>query len=147
VTTFRADVRAGAYALLEAFVADYATANPALAPIRAYRTRPGQFGDRPLAYVGALDEDINHTGTTLYQRTLSPEFVFVWAPDADGLADIRDDLIDDFIGYAMARPHAVSNQTVTSPTRVRDVELELDGAFYPASIVTNGDTLALEGSL
>lgn len=143
MSTFRADVRAGAAQLLS----DFAAANTSL-NLTTYPVRPSAFGNRPLAYVGALDEAINHTGTSLYQRTLSPEFVFVWASSADRglLADVRDDCIDAFITYAMARPHAVSNLTVTTPTRVQDVELELDGAFYPASIVTNGDTLALEGS-
>ena len=142
MSTFRADVREGAYTLLTGFAAANTSFN-----LACYRTRPASFTNRPLAFVGALDETINHTGTTLYQRTLSPEFVFVWAPSADTeLADVRDDVIDAFITYAMARPHAVSNQTVTTPTRVQDVELELDGAFYPASIVTNGDTLAMEGS-
>jgi hypothetical protein len=143
VSTFRADVRDGAKALLDAFAAANASYN-----LATYRVRPAAFGNRPLAYVGAMDETINHTGQSLYQRTLSPEFVFVWASSADRLelADIRDDIVDAFITYAMARPHAVSNQTVTTPTRVQDVELELDGAFYPASIITHGDTLALEGS-
>lgn len=142
-TTFRADTRQGAYDLLAAFAA----ANPTFT-LACYRSRPAAFGDRPLAYVGDLDEQINHTGTSLYQRTLSPQFVFVWASSADRaeLADVRDDVVDAFIAYAMAHPHAISNRTVTTPTRVQDVELELDGAFYPASIVTNGDTLALEGS-
>lgn len=141
-TTFRSDVRGGAYALLTGFAA----ANPSFS-LSVYRSRPASFGDRPLAYVGGLDERINHTGTTLFQRTLNPELVFVWASSADQLelADIRDDLIDAFIAYAMARPHAISNTTVTAPTGVQDVELELDGAFYPASIVTN-DGLSLEGS-
>lgn len=144
MTTFRADARAGAYGLLTGFAAANASFG-----LSCYPYRPAAFGNRPLAYVGSLDEQINHTGTTLYQRTLSPEYVFVWAPASspDEIADVRDDVIDAFIGYAMARPHAVSNQTVSTPTRVQDVELELDGAFYPASIVTSGDTLALEGSL
>lgn len=142
-TTFRSDARAGAYALLVAFAA----ANPSFT-LACYRYRPVSFGNRPLAYVGSLDEVINHTGTSLFQRTLGVEYVFVWASSADAgeLADARDDVIDAFIAYGMANVHAISDRTVTSPTRVQDVELELDGAFYPASIVTSGDTLALEGS-
>ena len=58
--------------------------------------------------------------------------------------DAMDDLVDAFITYANARPHAVSNQTVCVPTAVEDVELEAEGTFYPAAIVTFG-TIALEG--
>lgn len=144
-TTFRADVRAGGYGLLTGFVA----ANPTY-HIAAYRYRPDQFGDRPLAFVQINGETINHTGTTLFQRTMSGfSVVFVWASGADHkeLGAIRDVVIDAFVTYGMAHVHAISNQTVTSPTGVEDVELEMDGAFYPASIVTFGDTLSLEGSL
>lgn len=56
-------------------------------------------------------------------------------------------MIDAFLDYASARPHAITNSTVTSPTAVEDVELEMDGAAYPASIVTFGETLILEGRL
>jgi hypothetical protein len=144
VTTFRADVRTGALGLLTGFAAANTGYN-----LACYAYRPAAFGNRPLAYVDSLDETINHTGTTLYQRTLDGfQLVFVWAPQTspDEIAPVRDQIIDAYIGYAMARPHAISNFTVTSPTRVQEVELELDGAFYPASIVTHGDTLALEGS-
>ena len=141
-TTFRSDVRAGAYALLTAFAA----ANPSYA-LSVFRTRPAAFGDRPLAFVGGLDETIIHTGNTLYQRNLNPELVFVWASSADALelADVRDDLIDGLVGYMATRLSATAVQTRAFPTRVQDVELELDGAFYPASIVTI-DGLSLEGS-
>lgn len=145
MSTFRADVRAGGLGLLTGFAAANTSYDLSVWPYR-----PAAFGDRPLAYVGDLDETINHTGTTLYQRVIDGfQLVFVWAPQTspDEIAPVRDAIVDAYITYAMARPHAISNQTVTAPTRVQDVELELDGAFYPASIVTHGDTLALEGSV
>ena len=139
-TTFRSDVVAGYYAMLTGFAA----ANPTMLE-HAYRTRPRSFSDRPLAFVGPRNESIAHTQGTR-QRTMTPTIVFVWAwNDEQETADIRDDLIDAFLDYATARPHAVSNQTVTSPTGVEDVELEMDGAPYPASIVSFGETLILEG--
>jgi len=144
-TTFRADTRDGALIHLQGFAAANTSFN-----LSVYPNRPNAFGNRPLAYVLLGSEDINHTGTTLYQRLMTGfQFVFVWASSADQaeLAPIRDDVIDAFITYGMAHVHLVSNQTVSTPTRVEDVELELDGAFYPASIVTHGDTLALQGSL
>lgn len=144
-TTFRADTRDGAYAHLVAFSA----ANPTFT-LAVYPNQPSAFGDRPLAYVQLGAETINHTGTTLYQRLMTGfAFVFVWASSADQkeLAPIRDDVIDAFITYGMAHVHLVSNQTVSTPTAVEDVELVVDGGNYPATIVTHGDTLALQGSL
>lgn len=143
-TTFRSDVAAGLYAMLVGFQAANAGMVNAV-----FRSRPASFGDRPLAYVGPRNEDVNHTGNVLFQRRMTPTVAFLWAPSADQreLADVRDDVVDAFLAYALARPHAISNTTVTSPTRVEDVELELDGTFYPASIVTFGDSLSLEGQL
>lgn len=140
-TTFRSDVRAGMYGLASGF----ATASPSFT-LAAYRYRPASFGNRPLVFVGPISETIIHTQGTR-QRTMTPSLVFVWASSAapEDLADDRDVVIDAFLDYATARPHAVSDTTVTSPTGVEDVELELDGAFYPASIVSFGETLALEG--
>jgi hypothetical protein len=142
VTTFRSDVRAGMLGLLTGFIA----ANPTMLNA-GYSVRPAAFGNRPLGYVGDLNETIVHTQGTR-QRTMSPTIVLVWAwNDATETTDIRDDVVDAFLDYATANVHAVSNQTVTSPTGVEDVELEMDGAPYPASIVTFGETLALEGRL
>lgn len=142
-TTIRNDAVAGLYGLLTGFQA----ANPTMLN-SAFRSRPAALGDRPLAFVGPRPEQINHTGQVLFQRMPRFSVVFVWASGADQreLADVRDDVIDAFIGYAMERPHAVSNQTTCSPIGVEDVELDLDGAFYPASIVTF-EVFALEGSL
>jgi hypothetical protein len=55
-----------------------------------------------------------------------------------------DLVVDAFYTYANARPHAISNQTVCVPRSVEDVELEAEGTFYPAAVVTF-DTIALEG--
>lgn len=141
-TTFRSDVAAGLYGLLSGFQA----ANPTMLT-HAYRTRPRALGDRPLGFVGPRNESIIHTQGTR-QRTMTGTVVFVWAwNDEQETADVRDDVIDAFLDYATARVHAVSNQTVTSPTAVEDVELEMDGAPYPASIVSFGETLVLEGRL
>lgn len=141
-TTFRSDVAAGFYTLLS----DFATANPTMLQ-HAYKARPRSFGDRPLAFVGPRNETIQHDSGTR-ARTMSPTIVFVWAwNDEQETADIRDDLIDAFLDYATAHPRAVSDSTVTSPTGVEDVELEMDGAPYPASIVSFGETLIREGRL
>ena len=139
-TTFRSDVAAGLYALAAGFQA----ANPTMLH-NAYRARPATFSDRPLAFVGPRTETIVHTNQ-IRQRSMRPTIVLVWAyNDELEVADVRDDVVDAFLDYATARPHAISSNTVTAPTGVEDVELEMDGAFYPASIVTFGDTLIQEG--
>lgn len=142
-TTIRNDFVAGLYGLLTGFQ----TANPTMI-LDAFRSRPASFGGRPLAYVGTRNETIRHTGQVLFQRDPKPNVVFVWAAGADQreIADVRDDVVDAFVGYAMGRPHAISNQTTCSPVGVEDVELEMDGAFYPASVVTF-EVFSLEGSL
>ena len=143
MSTLRNDLVAGLYGLLTGFLA----ANPTSLN-SVYRSRPASLGDRPLAFVGLRNERINHTGQVLFQRQPTPNVAFVWASGADQreLADVRDDVVDAFVTYAIARPHAISNQTTCSPTGVEDVELEMDGAFYPASIVTF-EVFGLEGSL
>jgi len=141
MTTFRSDVRDGIYGLLTGFQ----TANPTLLH-HVYRRRPGSFPDKYTGFVGSMPETVAHTGGSLSQRTMTPSVVLVMrlTEPANEQADAMDDLIDAFITYANARPHAVSNQTVCVPTAVEDVELESEGTFYPAAVVTFG-TIALEG--
>jgi len=141
VTTFRSDVRDGIYGLLTGFQ----TANPMLIQ-HVYRRRPGSFPDKLSGFVGSMPETIAHTGGSLSQRTMTPTIVLVMklTDPAHEQSDAMDDLVDAFITYANARPHAVSNQTVVVPTGVEDVELDSEGTLYPAAIVTFG-TIALEG--
>jgi len=141
VTTFRSDVRDGIYGLLTGFQ----TANPMLIQ-HVYRRRPGSFPDKLSGFVGSMPETIAHTGGSLSQRTMTPTIVLVMklTDPAHEQSDAMDDLVDSFVSYANARPHAVSNQTVVVPTGVEDVELDSEGTLYPAAIVTFG-TIALEG--
>lgn len=141
MTTFRSDVRDGIYTLLTGFQ----TANPTLIQ-HTYRRRPGSFPDKLSAFVGPMPETIAHTGGSLSQRTMTPSVVLVMKltePNHEQ-SDEMDDLVDSFVTYANARPHAVSNQTVVVPTSVEDVELESEGTFYPAAIVSFS-SVALEG--
>lgn len=141
MTTFRTDVRNGIYGLLTG----YQTANPTLMT-HIYRRRPGSFPDDRTAYVGSMPETIAHTGGSLSQRTMTPSVVLVMklSEPSPEEADRMDALVDGFITYANGLPHAISNQTVCVPTGVEDVELEAEGTFYPAAIVTFS-TIALEG--
>lgn len=140
MTTFRSDVRDGIYGLLTGFAA----ANPTLVH-HTYRRRPATFPDKYSGFVGPMPETVRHTG--LSQRTITPSVVFVmkFTEPSHQQSDAMDELIDAFVTYANARPHAVSNQTVVYPTTVEDVELEEGpNVLYPAAIVTF-TTIALEG--
>lgn len=143
MTTFRSDVRDGIHGLLTGFQ----TANPTLIH-HVYRRRPGSFPDRYSGYVGSMPETVAHNGGSLSQRTMTPNVVLVMklTEPSHEQSDAMDDLVDAFITYANARPHAVSNQTVVVPTGVEDVELEAEGTFYPAAIVTFS-SIALEGAI
>lgn len=131
-TTLRNDGVAGLKTMLD----DFSAANAGMLN-GTYRSRPASMGDRPLAFVGPRPEQIANEGL-LFLRTPDFNVVFVWASGADQreIADVRDDVIDAFIGFARERPHAFGNNVSCGPSRVEDVELELDGAFYPASIVS-----------
>jgi hypothetical protein len=140
VTTFRKDTRDGVYALLTGFQ----TANPTMLH-HTYRRRPGSFLDKISAFVGSMPETAN-PNTLLSQRNMTPSVVFVMklTEPAHEQSDSMDLVVDAFYTYANARPHAISNQTVCVPRSVEDVELEAEGTFYPAAVVTF-DTIALEG--
>ena len=140
MTSFRADTRDGVYGLLTGFKA----ANPTLL-LHVYRRRPGSFPDDRFGYVGSMPETMEPR-TLLSQRNLTPTVVLgmKMKEPASEQADAMDELVDAFITYANARPHAISSQTVCVVRAVEDVELEAEGTFYPAAVVTF-DTIALEG--
>jgi hypothetical protein len=141
-TTFRRDVTTRLVALAE----DFKNANPTLL-LRVYHRRPTGFTpDLPAMYVGSKNEAIVHT-SGLRQRTMEPQLVLVGNPTGapDEIADEVDTLVDYFLDYITVHPHAISSNTVTQVTTIRDVELEVDDVVYPAAVLTLGDTIALEG--
>jgi hypothetical protein len=141
-TTFRRDVTERLAALAE----DFKNAPPTLL-LRVYKRRPTGFTpDLPAVYVGSKNETITHT-SGLRQRTMEPQLVLVGNPTGapDEIADEVDTLVDYFLDYITVHPHAISSNTVTQVTTIRDVELEVDDVVYPAAVLTLGDTIALEG--
>lgn len=140
MTTFRKDTRDGVYGLLSGFQ----SANPTLLH-HIYRRRPGSFPDDRTGFVGSMPETMEPR-TLLSQRNMTPTVVFVMklSEPSHEQSDEMDELVDAFITYANARPHAISSQTVCVVRGVEDVELEAEGTFYPAAVVTF-DTIALEG--
>jgi len=142
-TSFRSDVRAQLYALGLAF----ATANPTLLK-RFYSVRPGAFNELRCGYIGPLSETVTHSAG-IRRRTMSPQIVLVdhLREPASETADALDDLVDAFLDYVTARPHAISNTTLTSVTAIEDIELDGEVTSYPAVILTLGETIIQEGRL
>lgn len=130
--TFRSDMVAGLYSLLQAFQA----ANPTMLH-GVYRSRPRNMANRPLAFIGPRPEALQHT-TGIHRRTVSPAVLIVYAPKDLGeeMDDVRDDIVDAFLEYASSRPHAVSNRTLIEPRSAEDVEIAVDGVTYPATAVS-----------
>lgn len=141
-TTFRRDVTDRLAALAE----DFRNENPTLL-LRVYKRRPTGFTpDLPAMYIGSRNEAIRHTGG-LRIRTMEPQLVLVGNPTGapDEIADEVDTLVDYFLDYVTVHPHAISSNTVTQVTTIRDVELEVDDVIYPAAVLTLGETIAQEG--
>lgn len=141
-TTFRRDVTDRLVALIE----DFKSANPTLI-LRSYHRRPGGFtGDLPAIYIGSRNETVTHS-VGLRTRTMEPQLVIVGHPTGtpEEIADEMDTVIDTFLDYVTTHPHAISSNTLTAVTTIRDVELDLDDVVYPAAVLTLGDTIAQEG--
>lgn len=141
-TTFRRDVTAK----LVQLATDFKNENPTLL-LRIYHRRPTGFTpDLPAMYIGSRNESIRHT-SGLRQRTMEPQLVLVGNPTGspDEIADEVDTLVDYFLDYVTVHPHAISSNTVTQVTTIRDVELEVDDVVYPSVVLTLGETIALEG--
>ena len=141
-TTFRRDVTVRLVALGN----DFKSSNPTLL-LRVYHRRPlGFTGDLPAMFVGTHNENIRHTGG-LRIRTMEPQIVLVGNPTGseEEVADEMDTLVDTFLDYLTVHPHAISSNTVMSPSQIRDVELEMDNVTYPAAVITLGETIAQEG--
>lgn len=141
-TTFRRDVTERLAALAE----DFRNENPTLL-LRVYKRRPTGFTpDLPAMYIGSRNEAISHSAG-LRVRTMEPQLVLVGNPTGapDEIADEVDTLVDYFLDYVTLHPHAISSNTVTSVTTIRDVELEVDDVVYPAAVLTLGETIAREG--
>lgn len=130
--SFRSDMVAQLWSMLQGFQ----TANPTLLH-NVYRSTPKAFSDRPLAYVGSRNEALEHS-VGIHRRTVNPTLVVVYATKdyGDEMADVQDDLVDALLEYASSRPHQVSGQTLVEPRTTEDVELERDGAFFPATVIS-----------
>jgi len=127
-TTARADLRDGLFAYLVALKA----ANAAMFAGDVHPVRPGSLVP-PCAYVGRLDEVIDQDAQTR-TRLFSAEVVLVQrliSPGETGPA--MDDMVDTYLDYVTDNPHMAGG--VIEPKSVRDIELDLGGTIYSASVV------------
>jgi|SRR3990172_8330300 len=129
-TTARNDLRAGLYAYLVALKA----ANAAMFAGDVHKVRPGSLVP-PCAYVGNLNESINQD-TQTRTRDFTPEVVLVQRLiSPTETVDAMDDMVDVYVDYITDNPHMGGG--IIEPTSVRDVELDLGGTLYSASVVSH----------
>lgn len=139
-TTFRADARAGLYALLTGFQ----SANPTLLQ-SAHPARPEGFtGDYPIGFVDLLPESIFHTAG-VRDRTMSPSVAFVAEKTLNAQEQDQFDLaVDAFVDYCTARPHIVTG-TIWDRMTVADYAEEIGEAIRPAVRFTFSNLSIQEG--
>lgn len=148
-TTYRSDIVAALVAILE----EESTASPTLLR-KVYPSRPGSFGETPVAWVGPRDETITHDAGT---RTRTFAGLQVLIADAyrdnqqtgDLLDDLVDELVDRFDVPGAAGVQKVPN-SVIQLTSVTDTDIELakpDGGsvIYRGVVLTFGGSSKLEG--
>jgi hypothetical protein len=104
-TTFRADVRAGMVAAVQAFI----TANPTLLR-KVHTSRPTNFaGDIPFAYIDLLAETATHTEGTR-ERVMAPSVVIVSRPlDNETQVAAWDVLVDLLADHFTSYPQFTAN--------------------------------------
>lgn len=137
-TSFRSDIVAAIRAVLVARQA----ASPTL--LRAvFTSRPGAFGETPLAYIGGRDERITFAGQTR-TRTFSglTAVVVDSLPDASEEADRMDDLIDLLVDDFTAAVRVGGG--LLQVTSVSDADIVLNGAngvqvTYRGAVIGFGD--------
>ena len=130
-TSFRQQIRAGCFTVLETFKA----ANPTL--LYEVRDFPPESYHTPLAYVEkAVSETIRHDSGTR-QRTVRVNVVIVNKLVSNDQATAEQDaLVDGLLDAFTATPRAASNSTVIAPISVSDTELsDNNGNRYAAAVI------------
>ena len=138
-TTFRNDIAAGIYAVLNT----YATANPDRLQ-RAYRARPTGLPDLPAAFIDSRPERVTH-GESIRTRTMAPTVVVV-RNASDNLEDAEafDILVDALVDAFTASPQFATG-TIWDEMTVADEEYPVGDYLLPAVRFTFGDITIMEG--
>lgn len=127
-TTARQDLRTALYGYLVTLKA----ANATMFAGDVKPVRPGSFVP-PMAYVGFLNEAVT-TDAQTRQRLFTPDVVFVQRLiSATESADAMDDMVDLWLDYVSDNPHMAGG--IIEVVSVRDIELDLGGTLYSASVV------------
>lgn len=144
-TTGIQDVAAGFATILTT----YRTANPTL--LRGvWLSRPGLFGDLPLAWVEVGDEDILHTSGTR-QRTLAPTITVVDTFADNEQTSGRLNVLQDGINDALSAGRAVMPNIVWSRAFARRTDIAVPSAdgsrttYYRSIVWTFADVTLMEG--
>lgn len=143
-TTWRADLVAAHVAILGA----QATATPTILR-RVYSSRPGAFGETPVAYIADRNENVTHDSGTR-TRTILLEVVLVDAfRDNITTGDLLDQLVDLLVDRYDAATQYIPG-TIIELTSIRDTDIDVKSAegttvFYRGVVMTFGKSAILEG--
>jgi hypothetical protein len=139
-TTWRQDAVNAIVAILQ----DEATANPTLLR-KVYSSRPGSFGETPVAYVGPRSESIAHDSGTR-TRTFDGLTVTIVDQTGDLLDNLVDNLVDRFDLFGNVQRVGSSIIELAS---VSDVDISVDGPdksiLYRGVVFSFGRTFKMEG--
>ncbi len=112
---FRADARAGAVTMLEAY------ASSASIKLQVYPGRPASINP-PTAFVDAIFETFDDFTLTTQQRHPQVNVVILHGLfDSKEAVDQGDAFIDGFLAWALANPHAFGPNSVQESVRTQDV--------------------------
>ena len=142
-TTWRVDLRAALVGILE----DQSAATPTLLR-KVYTNRPASFGETPCAYVGNMNERIEHDAGTR-RRTSVPQIVLVDTyRDNIQTGDLLDQLVDYLVDRFDDNVTRIGN-TIIELVSVTDTDVEMVGAertvTYRGVILGLDRTIILEG--
>lgn len=132
MSTFRAQLRAGCFTVLDA----YKTAHPTLLA-HVYDHTPSE-PRTPCAFVANVigESSITHDASTR-QRTLVAQIWILNKPISnDQVADEQDVLTDGLVDAFTAAPRGASASTLIEPVSVEPATFEVGPATYAASVIS-----------
>lgn len=123
--TFRADMRAAAVTLLEAY------AQAESIKLQVYPGRPRSI-QAPTAFVDSISEGITYPGVSRYQRTPTVNVVVIHGLfDTKDTAAQGDAFVDGFVDYVAGQLHAAGANTVLAIVATEDDPNYIPGWLSP----------------
>lgn len=145
-TTWRQDVVSAIVAILQ----EESTANPTLLR-KVYSSRPGSFGETPVAYVGGRSEVIDHDAGTRTRTMAGLTFTIVDSyRDNAQTGDLLDELVDNIVDrFDLSTNVQRVGSSILEITAVTDVDVNVEGpdktVAYRGVVFTLARTFKPEG--